>query len=171
MRQRLGVARALLADPELLILDEPTNGLDPAGIVEFRTMIRELAEHEGRTVFLSSHLLDEVEKVCDAAAIIDAGRVIDRGTIAQLAGEGPSQLIVGCDDPDLAIAALDGGFGLASRCDGGVCILLDGDLHAAAAAVNTKLLEAGVLVWRLEPVRRTLEQRFLEITSRVGATA
>jgi ABC-2 type transport system ATP-binding protein len=171
MRQRLGVARALLADPELLILDEPTNGLDPGGIVEFRTMIRELAEQEGRTVFLSSHLLDEVEKVCDAAAIIDAGRVIDRGTIAELAGEGPSQLIVGCDDPDLAMAALDVGVGLARRCDGGVCILLDGDLHAAAAAVNTKLLEAGVLVWRLEPVRRTLEQRFLEITSRVGATA
>src|SRR5437763_4427165 len=67
MRQRLGVARSLLADPELLILDEPTNGLDPAGILEFRGMVRALVE-EGRTVVLSSHLLDEVEKICDAAA-------------------------------------------------------------------------------------------------------
>ena len=73
MRQRLGVARALLADPELLILDEPTNGLDPAGIQEFRLMIRGLVD-EGRTVMLSSHLLDEVEKICDSIAIVDHGR-------------------------------------------------------------------------------------------------
>src|SRR5438093_5656947 len=75
MRQRLGIARALLADPELLILDEPTNGLDPAGIHEFRGMIRGLVA-EGRTVLLSSHLLDEVEKICDAVAIVDHGRVV-----------------------------------------------------------------------------------------------
>ena len=83
MRQRLGVARCLLADPELLILDEPTNGLDPAGILEFRQMIRALVG-EGRTVFLSSHLLDEVEKACDAAAIIDGGRIVRAGAIAEL---------------------------------------------------------------------------------------
>jgi ABC-2 type transport system ATP-binding protein len=70
MRQRLGVARALLGDPELLILDEPMNGLDPAGIEEFRLMMRALVD-EGRTVVLSSHLLDEVEKTCDAIAIVD----------------------------------------------------------------------------------------------------
>ena len=86
MRQRLGVARTLLADPELLILDEPSNGLDPSGIVEFRQLIRSLAEDEGRTVFLSSHQLSEVEKVCDSAAIIDRGRVLEHGTIEQLAG-------------------------------------------------------------------------------------
>jgi ABC-2 type transport system ATP-binding protein len=72
MRQRLGVARSLLADPDLLILDEPTNGLDPAGIREFRDMIRGFVA-EGRTVLLSSHLLDEVEKICDAVAIVDRG--------------------------------------------------------------------------------------------------
>ena len=83
MRQRLGVARCLLADPELLILDEPMNGLDPAGILEFRTMIGELVG-EGRTVFLSSHLLDEVEKTCDAAAVIDRGRIIAQGPIDEL---------------------------------------------------------------------------------------
>jgi ABC-2 type transport system ATP-binding protein len=83
MRQRLGIARCLLADPELLILDEPTNGLDPAGINEFRAMIRGFVA-EGRTVLLSSHLLDEVEKICDAAAIVDRGRVVLQGTIDEI---------------------------------------------------------------------------------------
>src|SRR3954454_14252925 len=83
MRQRLGVARCLLTDPELLILDEALNGLDPAGILEFRGLIRELVE-EGRTVLLSSHLLDEVEKTCDVAAIVDNGRVVAQGTISEL---------------------------------------------------------------------------------------
>jgi ABC-2 type transport system ATP-binding protein len=88
MRQRLGVARCLLADPLLLILDEPTNGLDPGGIQEFREMIRAMVEQEGRTVFLSSHLLDEVEKLCDAAALVDRGKVIPQGPIAELAEGG-----------------------------------------------------------------------------------
>ena len=88
MRQRLGVARCLLADPLLLMLDEPTNGLDPGGIQEFREMIRAMVEQEGRTVFLSSHLLDEVEKICDAAAIVDRGRIVTQGPIAELAEGG-----------------------------------------------------------------------------------
>src|SRR3954469_17330710 len=83
MRQRLGIARCLLCDPELLILDEPVNGLDPAGILEFRELVRSLVA-EGRTVLLSSHLLDEVEKTCDFAAIVDRGRVMAQGTIAEL---------------------------------------------------------------------------------------
>ena len=83
MRQRLGIARCLLCDPVLLILDEPVNGLDPAGILEFRHLIRGLVD-EGRTVLLSSHLLDEVEKTCDIAAIVDQGRVVAQGTIAEL---------------------------------------------------------------------------------------
>src|SRR5271170_2679060 len=83
MRQRLGVAACLLADPELLILDEPMNGLDPAGMHEMRAMIDSLAA-EGRTVMLSSHLLDEVERTCDAVAIVDHGRVIRQGPIAEL---------------------------------------------------------------------------------------
>src|SRR5918912_1612619 len=85
MRQRLGVARALLGDPQLLILDEPTNGLDPAGIHEFRDMIRGFVA-EGRTVLVSSHLLDEVEKICDAVAIVDRGRVVAQGSLAELRG-------------------------------------------------------------------------------------
>jgi len=87
MRQRLGVARCLLCDPELLVLDEPVNGLDPAGILEFRGLVRSLVD-EGRTVWLSSHLLDEVEKTCDVAAIVDRGHVVAQGTIAELTGGG-----------------------------------------------------------------------------------
>src|SRR6202020_829375 len=108
MRQRLGVARCLLADPLLLILDEPTNGLDPAGIQEFREMIRALVEQEDRTVFVSSHLLDEVEKTCDAAAIVDRGKIITQGTIADLADGGGArhELILGVDDVDRALSVL-----------------------------------------------------------------
>ena len=106
MRQRLGVARCLLADPLLLILDEPTNGLDPGGIQEFREMIRAMVEQEGRTVFISSHLLDEVEKTCDAAAIVDRGKIVTQGAIADLAAGGGArhELIVAVDDADRALA-------------------------------------------------------------------
>jgi len=169
MRQRLGVARCLLADPELLILDEPTNGLDPAGILEFRLMIRELVEQEGRTVFLSSHLLDEVEKTCDHAAIVDHGRIVTQGAIADLAADGRNELIVGCDDPGLAIAVLDGYSGIrdARRSEDGLRLTLAPG-RDGAAAVNRLLVEAGVEVARLEPVRHSLEERFLEITTRLG---
>jgi ABC-2 type transport system ATP-binding protein len=167
MRQRLGVARCLLADPELLILDEPMNGLDPAGILEFRTMLGELVE-EGRTVFLSSHLLDEVQKTCQAAAVIDRGRLIAQGTIDELVGTGRRELDVGVDDPDVALHVLAGHRAVAAvtqRTDG-VRVSLAG--NDGAADINDSLVRAGVAAFRLEPVRESLEQRFLEITSRVG---
>ena len=104
MRQRLGIARCLLADPELLILDEPMNGLDPAGMLEFRGLIRDLVD-EGRTVFLSSHLLDEVQRTCNFAAIVDRGRVVTQGAISALAAGG-RKIAVGTDDPGRATAVL-----------------------------------------------------------------
>ncbi|HXD55916.1 MAG TPA: ABC transporter ATP-binding protein [Solirubrobacteraceae bacterium] len=172
MRQRLGVARCLLADPLLLILDEPTNGLDPGGILEFRQMIRAMVEQEGRTVFVSSHLLDEVEKTCDAAAIVDRGRVVTQGPVAELAGGGaPGELILGVDDPDRALRMLDGSELIATvrRSDEGLrAVLAAGSEPAAAAArLNAALVGAGIGVMRLEPVRHSLEQRFLEITTRL----
>ena len=84
MKQRLAIAAALVGDPELVILDEPLNGLDPAGIIEMRALIRRLADAEGRTVLLSSHLLDEVERVCDRVAILDRGRLVREGRVAEL---------------------------------------------------------------------------------------
>src|SRR5438552_12915532 len=97
MRQRLGIARCLLADPALLILDEPMNGLDPAGILEMRRLIRAFVD-EGRTVFLSSHLLDEVEKTCDHIAIVDRGEVILQGSVAEVASTGLPTLLIAVDD-------------------------------------------------------------------------
>jgi ABC-2 type transport system ATP-binding protein len=174
MRQRLGVARCLLADPLLLILDEPTNGLDPGGIQEFRQMIRTMVEHENRTVFLSSHLLDEVEKICDAAAIVDRGKIIAQGPIAELASGGPGarhELIVGVDNEELALSALGGSELVheARRSDDGLRIELTGEPQTAAE-VNATLVHAGVGVMRLEPVRHSLEQRFLEVTTRLEGT-
>jgi len=171
MRQRLGVARCLLADPLLLILDEPTNGLDPGGIQEFREMIRAMVEQEGRTVFLSSHLLDEVEKICDVAAIVDRGRIITQGPIAELAeGGARHELIVGVDDAEQALSVLHASQLVreASRSDEGIRVILSGDA-SGAAEINAALVRAGVGVARLEPVRHSLEQRFLEITSRLDA--
>ncbi len=175
MRQRLGVARCLLADPLLLILDEPTNGLDPGGIQEFREMIRAMVEQEGRTVFISSHLLDEVERTCDAAAIVDRGKIITQGTIAELAGGGVArhELILGVDDVAQALSTLGASELVleAHRSDEGIRVVLAGAGGAESAArVNALLVNAGVGVARLEPVRQSLEQRFLEITTRLDAT-
>jgi ABC-2 type transport system ATP-binding protein len=168
MRQRLGVARCLIAEPELLILDEPMNGLDPGGIQEFRAMIGELVG-EGRTVFLSSHLLDEIEKTCDAAAVIDNGRLIASGSIASLVAGGDQELDIGCDDPRLAVDVLGAhpAVLVVHETGDGVRLTLAGE-GDAAASINAELVRSGVAVFRLAPVRESLEHRFLEMTSRVG---
>ncbi len=164
MRQRLGIARCLLGDPGLLILDEPMNGLDPAGILEMRQMIRTLVG-EGRTVVISSHLLDEVEKTCDAVAIIDQGKLVVQGPVSQIAGS-RRQVFIGCDDTVRAAAVLQGRGAVA-----GLSVEAPGLLRVTpgqsvnVASVNRLLVEAGISVDRIEPVRATLEERFLEITS------
>jgi ABC-2 type transport system ATP-binding protein len=171
MRQRLGVARCLLSDPELLILDEPMNGLDPGGMLEMRRMIRGLVEEEGRTVFVSSHLLDEVEKTCDLAAIIDGGRVLAQGPIAELVADGAGELLVECDDAERALALLasDPSVHDLRRDHGGLRMRL---LYPEQAGeINARLVGAGVAVTRLEPVRHTLEERFLEMTTRLEVAA
>jgi len=174
MRQRLGVARALLGDPELLILDEPTNGLDPAGILEFRAMTRGLVD-EGRTVVLSSHLLDEVEKICDAVAIVDRGRVVAQGSLAELAADTETTVLVGCSDADAALAALTahGAIATTTRIGEGLRLTLHADVEIdpAVADVNRRLVEAGIAIHRLEHERVSLEQRFLQITSRLEEAA
>ena len=168
MRQRLGLARALLGDPELLILDEPTNGLDPAGIHEFRTMIRGFVG-EGRTVLLSSHLLDEVERICDRAAIVDRGRVVAQGTLAELSGGGEHVLVIGTSDDEEALAIASchravGGIDLAPE-GIRVTLLPDVDVDAAADDLGRRLVDGGLAIRRFERARASLEQRFLEVTS------
>src|SRR5436190_4231003 len=154
MRQRLGVARSLLADPELLILDEPTNGLDPAGIHEFRGMIRGLVA-EGRTVLLSSHLLDEVEKICDAVAIVDYGRVVMQGSLAELKGDRQTILIGSSDGVRVqALLAAHPAVRSAAKTPEGIRITLrpDSPMSAedAAADINRFLVEAGLAIHRVE---------------------
>jgi ABC-2 type transport system ATP-binding protein len=171
MRQRLGVARCLLSDPELLLLDEPMNGLDPGGMLDMRLMIRSLVEEDGRTVFISSHLLDEIEKTCDVAAIIDGGRVIAQGTIEELVATGGGELIVECDDADRALALLAGEVTVRDlrHEHGGLRMTLRAPEQAGD--INARLVSAGVTVTRLEPVRHTLEERFLEMTTRLEVAA
>jgi ABC-2 type transport system ATP-binding protein len=174
MRQRLGVARSLLADPELLILDEPTNGLDPAGIHEFRTMIRGFVA-EGRTVLLSSHLLDEVEKICDEVAIVDRGRVVLQGSIPELARGGEQTILVSTSDEERALGILAEHRAVESVADTpeGMVIRLRSDVDAEPAAddIGRRIVLAGLAIRRFEPARASLEQRFLEITSRLEEAA
>jgi ABC-2 type transport system ATP-binding protein len=163
MRQRLGIARCLLADPALLILDEPMNGLDPAGILEMRRLIRAFVD-EGRTVFLSSHLLDEVEKTCDEVAIVDEGRVIVQGPVGEIAARGEPTVLVEVDDVAAARRLLEGR-DVEEEGAGGLRVKLTEGL--TAAELNRLLVAAGIAVSRLEPARATLEETFLEITSRL----
>jgi ABC-2 type transport system ATP-binding protein len=174
MRQRLGIARCLLADPELLILDEPMNGLDPAGIMEFRDLIRSFVD-EGRTVFLSSHLLDEVEKTCDHVAIIDRGRILLQGSLAEVGGTAPGSAVIGSDDPSR------GAYLLADVPEVARTSIEDGELvvaltdsrnpDAALAEINHHLVSSGLRVHRIGLNHVSLEDRFLELTSRMEVPA
>ena len=169
MRQRLGVARCLLADPQLLILDEPADGLDPAAIVEFRGMIRSLVA-EGRTVVLSSHQLDEVEKVCDVAAIVDRGRIVAEGPVGELSAAGTRAVVVQVAEPARALPVLASHPVARSVLDEGRQLRISlgpvtgADARAAAADINRRLVEAGVDVYRLDLPAATLEERFLQVT-------
>jgi ABC-2 type transport system ATP-binding protein len=170
MRQRLGIARCLLADPQLVILDEPMNGLDPGGILELRGLIADLAA-EGRTVFVSSHLLDEIEKTCQAAAVIDRGRLIAQGTISELIGDTHTQYELTCDRPRVALGILAAHPDLAqaSQTPGGLLVTLTDP--RAAGAVTALLIRSGITVLSFAPVRASLAERFLGLTSRVGENA
>jgi ABC-2 type transport system ATP-binding protein len=171
MRQRLGVAACLLGDPELLILDEPMNGLDPAGMHEMRAMIAGLAA-EGRTVVISSHLLDEVERTCDAVAIVDHGRVIRQGSIGELVrGAAAMTVQVDCTEPDRAAQVVEAA-GIAAATaltEAGLAVTLPaGSARDLVAAVNRVLVEAGIDVYGLAEMQASLEDWFLSVTSRLG---
>jgi ABC-type multidrug transport system ATPase subunit len=160
MKQRLGIAAALLKDPELLILDEPTNGMDPAGMAEMRGFIRELGRGR-RTVLLSSHLMAEVQHVCDRVGVISRGALVREGTVDELRGR--ESLWVRAEPLEAAegvLAAARAVEGVA-RVDGGLRIAAD---PAAAPTINRALVEAGIAVAELRPERDSLEKIFLELT-------
>jgi len=171
MRQRLGVARALLNDPALLILDEPTNGLDPAGLAEFRELIRGFVD-EGRSVFISSHILSEVQKMADDVAIIQRGKMIAFGSVEEvMRGTGAQRIYVRTNDPAAGAAAIGAVHGVTAAVEdahGGVAVTVDRADDERLAQVARALFDAGLDVLSLYPVERTLEQSFLELTGGEG---
>ena len=169
MRQRLALAATLLKDPRLLILDEPANGLDPAGIHQVRALLKQLAA-EGRTVFVSSHILAEIEHTCDRVAILNRGRCVIQGTVHDVlasASAGEAMLV--------KVADLDAGAATLQRA--GLRVeRRDTDLRIdvsefAAARVTQTLADAGLWVTDLRPEERSLEDLFLELTGSSDATA
>ena len=167
MRQRLGVAAALLGDPEIVILDEPVNGLDVAGIQEMRRLIRSLAADHGKTVFLSSHLLSEVQQVCDRVAIIHKGEVVRESTVAGLLDQDSAGLRIEATPVEAAEAALRPRWPVERH--GGM--LTVPATRAEAPEVARRLIEAGVALFGLAPVQRNLEDVFLAITREEPADA
>jgi ABC-2 type transport system ATP-binding protein len=160
MKQRLGLAAALLKDPELLILDEPTNGLDPAGMAEMRTFIRAIGRGQ-RTVLLSSHLMSEVEQICDRVGVIRDGALVAEGTVDELRGRGGLRVRVNATlEAERLVARLPQVEGV-DRSDGDLRIAAD---PAAAAGINRALVEAGIEVSELSLERASLEDVFLELT-------
>jgi ABC-2 type transport system ATP-binding protein len=160
MKQRLGVAAALLGQPELLILDEPTNGLDPAGMADMRNLIRALAD-EGQTVLLSSHLLNEVQQICDRVGVIVAGRLLAESTVAEVRGD--ADLLVRAEPLSEARAVAERILG-ADRVS-----IADGALRLSAGAdkapeLTRALVSAGVTVNEVRPGDRSLEAAFFALT-------
>ncbi|MFE0314609.1 ABC transporter ATP-binding protein [Streptomyces albogriseolus] len=161
MKQRLGLAAALLRPRRLLVLDEPTNGLDPQGMREIRALVRELAT-DGTTVFLSSHLLDEIEQVCTHVAVMARGRLITQGPVAELAAGARGRLVVTTPDPADAARVL--------KEQGLADVVADGDRVSAEppardlAEVNAALVTAGVRVHGFAVERASLEDAFVALT-------
>lgn len=166
MKQRLAIAATLLKSPDLLIFDEPTNGLDPAGIHEIRTTMRRLAD-EGRAVLVSSHILAEVEQVADTVSIIGRGRLLASGTVAEVIGERAGVVKVGIDDPDgAAEVLLDAGLRVRREGD---AILVDGEHDPAR--ITYLLAQQGRYVRSLTASGAGLESVFLELTAGQGLGA
>ena len=164
MNQRLGLAAALLNDPELLILDEPTSGLDPGGMAEVRELIGDLARHQGKTVFLSSHLLHEVEQICDRVAIIHHGRLVAQSDVGDLLRQG-ARLELRVADLSQAAEVLRAQPWVADVQTAADRLLVDAPPDAAAD-VTRVLAEAGLYLSGLRLLERTLESVFLETVGR-----
>ena len=160
MKQRLGVAAALLKDPELLILDEPTNGLDPQGMAEMRKLIKDIGQGD-RTVLLSSHLLGEVEQICDRVGVISNGKLVRQSTVQDLIGE--EGVLVRAQPLEKAQEILATRFGAdaISRQDGALHLKVKPE---QSTDINRELVSAGIGVSELRPFERSLEEVFFQLT-------
>jgi ABC-2 type transport system ATP-binding protein len=163
MKQRLGLAAALLSDPCLILLDEPTNGLDPAGIAAIRKLLPKLAYDEGRTIFLSSHRMEEVEQICDHITIIHQGNIVAAGSPADLAA-GDASIEIHCADPDAALRLLNNidGVRVAQRTGGRKLQLSAPAL--GPGRINQMLVEGGIEVEQVLERRESLEDVFFRLT-------
>ncbi|MEI6666305.1 MAG: ABC transporter ATP-binding protein, partial [Chloroflexota bacterium] len=160
MKQRLGIAYALLGDPDLVFLDEPTNGLDPAGVAEVRDLVKNLG-HDGRTVILSSHMLAEVEQVCDRVAIISHGQLLAQGLVSELIGSQGLFRIHTTDDTRArgVLAALPTVHDV-TQAEHEITVRTDAD----SAELTRALAASSIYIREMTPVQTTLEQYFLEVT-------
>ncbi|WP_419891429.1 ABC transporter ATP-binding protein [Paenibacillus xylanexedens] len=162
MRQRLGVAQAILHKPKLLVLDEPTNGLDPQGIRELRDYLRELTREEGITVFVSSHLLSEMELMCDTVAIIQNGKLIDvRNLRAEAGSDALIEVAFELNDADRAADLIQG-----ATVQGNVLVMRVS--REQIPDINAKLVSEGFQVYGIRNVTHTLEEQFLQVTGGGG---
>ena len=161
MKQRLGLAYALLGDPEILILDEPTNGMDPAGMAEIRDLVRRLGTG-GRTVLLSSHLLHEVEAVCDSVAILSRGKLIAQGDVSELVKSGEQVQLKTTDDAKAkeVLSMVD----WVSEVEEEEGYLVASAPSSRSGELTAALSGAGVYVTEMRPRAKSLEQYFLEVT-------
>ena len=166
MKQRLALAAAMLNDPELIILDEPAHGLDPQGMRDIRRIIRSLAAR-GRTIFLSSHLLWEVERICSHVAIIHRGKILTQGSVEEVASRG-TRALLRANSNDQVVTALKGYREAATvrqTADGVIVTLTDGDL----VGVNRFLAQQGVYLSHLAPHNDSLESIFMDLTEAKSA--
>ena len=173
MRQRLGLARAMLGAPPVLVLDEPTNGLDPEGIADMRGFLRELPARSGATVLLSSHLLGEIEQVATHVGILSHGRLVLEGALAELKAGLASEVAIETDTPERAIAlAHEHGFDVARDDDALVARFApQEDARNATAALNRVLCVAGIRIHALAPRQRTLETLYRQAAGSVAPVA
>ncbi|HEX8124080.1 MAG TPA: ABC transporter ATP-binding protein [Allosphingosinicella sp.] len=165
MRQRLGVARALIGRPRLLILDEPTNGLDPQGIRDMRRLIASLAQGEGVTVFVSSHLLAEVEHTATHLGLMHRGRLLCQGAVPEMRGSSAGRLVLTVDRPDCVVEMIRP-TGLAAARHGADQVLIDRASPEDAPAINFMLVEQGIRVSGIELREPSLEQIFHDTIER-----
>jgi ABC-2 type transport system ATP-binding protein len=164
MKQRLAIAASLLGEPEVLLLDEPTNGLDPVGIAEIRELIKSLAA-AGHTVIMASHLLDEVEKICDHVAILKYGKLIASGTVASVLADEDCYLLNATNQESLIglLKSLPGVSRLAVTNEGIECYIRDESLNAED--INNYCFQHQIVLNQLTAKKKRLEEKFFELTS------
>jgi len=161
MKQRLAIAGALLNDPEVLVLDEPTNGLDPQGIAEIRELIIKISK-EGKTIIIASHILDEIEKVCTHVAILKFGDLIRQGTIGEIIG-GENFVIIGANDMNSLKTVIDGNPQMEISKSTGTEVTIKVDKEMTTEMINQYFFDKGVVLSKLKSHSESLETQFLEI--------